>query len=804
MTIHQLFPQPTPFIGRTAELSEIAERLADPTCRLLTLVGLGGTGKTRLSIAAAEQQADAFLHGVYFVALAPLNAGEAMIPAVAEAVGFAFFPGSEPKQQLLDHLSTRQMLLVLDNFEHLMAGVDLVAEILQAAPGVKILVTSRERLNLQAETVFQVGGMAYPDPEQAAQAADYTAVRLFIDGVRRVQPDFPLTPDALAYMASICRQVEGMPLAIVLAAAWSETLSLPEIAQEISRSLDFLATTLRDMPARHRNIRAVFDPSWAMLSEEQRAVLKALSIFRGSFTREAAQAVAGASLPVLASLVTKSLLRHSPAGRYDMHELLRQYVFEKLNALPQDYDEVQARHSTYYAGFMQRQWERSKTDQLRAALDEMEAEMNNVLSAWRTLVAQGQTAQLRQMVYGLWKFMELRSRYQEAAELFGQAADALRTAFPDHSEDGLIGHLLGRKGYFYGAANAPAQGWEAVTEGLTLVERSGSQEDLLAAWDSLGMIGTFMGENRGTRERLDARQITEKLVTLAEARGDLWWAARPMARLGMLAFFEGDHAKAQGFIAEALRIAESYGDVWLRACVLVPFGARIALGLGDYEEARRRAEQSLAWYEEVGQPWGITTSYGELSYIAETVRDFEKAEEYARQRLRILAESGHQTWLTLRAVNAMIQLRIEQGEREQAVEFLTVLLRHPSETPAQQERARRRLARLQAELPPDVFAAASEQGAALSFDTMIARLLARPSAGQTAVPPDGQPLADPLSERELEVLGLIAGGLPNAAIARQLYLSIGTVKWYTSMIYSKLGVSSRTQAVAQAHTLGLL
>ena len=299
-------------------------------------------GKTRLAIQAAEQHLNEFAHGGAFVPLASVGSIDEVISAIANAIKFTFFGPSDPKEYLLSYLHEKQMLLVLDNLEQLLLEnpleaniADLLIEILQQAPGIKLLVTSREALNLQEEWLFEVQGLAFPETAQMEGFEEFDAVTLFVQRARRAFPKFTLSEENRAEIAHICRLVEGMPLAIELAATWMRTLSPAEIAVEIESSLDFLSTTVRDLPERHRSMRVVFDRSWQMLSPQEQQVLRNLSVFRGGFQRQAAEQVAGATLSILSTLVNRTLLRRAAAGRYDLHELVRQYSAAQLASEPQ-------------------------------------------------------------------------------------------------------------------------------------------------------------------------------------------------------------------------------------------------------------------------------------------------------------------------------------------------------------------------------------------------------------------------------------------------------------------------------------
>ena len=378
---HNLPAQTTAFVGREEELAEINTRLQDPACRLLTLLGPGGIGKTRLALRLAEDLIEAepacFEHGVFFVSLAPFRRAEGVVPAVAEALGYSFRTEVEggtrttPRRQLLDYLRRKQLLLVMDNYEHLLAdgtprggesgsdGTGFVTDVLSTAPGVKILVTSRSGLRVQGEHLYPLTGLQVPDAMLRSPADDwqtlrgYSAVELFRQGARQARPDFELRSADMVHVARICRLVQGMPLGILLAAAWVGMLTPEEIAAEIQQSFDFLESDLRDVPLRQRSIRAAFDHSWRLLDEREREVFRGLSVFCGGFTREAAWEVVGASLRDLMSLVHKSLLLPSSPGRYGLHELLRQYAAERLDLAPEQEEGVQERHCSFYSAALE-------------------------------------------------------------------------------------------------------------------------------------------------------------------------------------------------------------------------------------------------------------------------------------------------------------------------------------------------------------------------------------------------------------------------------------------------------------------
>jgi predicted ATPase len=425
---------PTAFIGRTQEINEIGALLDDPSCRLLTLVGPGGIGKTRLAVEVAAHQRAAFPDGIFFVPLAPLNRADDLLTTIAEATPFRFQQDDRsPREQFFAYLSEKQaqrLLLVLDNFEHLLDGVEIVSDILAVTSNLKILVTSREALNLQEEWVRQIAGLAYPHQVNGRVIDDYSAVQLFVDRARRIRGDFDLAEDSRS-VVDICRLVEGMPLAIELAVGWLTTLRPADIAQELQQNLDLLATRSRNLPERHRTLRFVFSQSWRLMSEDEREVFQKLSVFRGGFTREAAQVVAGASLQNLARLIDQSLVRLNDAGRYEIHELLRQYGAEQLIAANQA-EPVQQTYIDYYLGLLYRLEPDIKGHQQLAALDIIAADFENMRHAWQHAVEQRRYVALSQAVESLHWFADMRGRYHDVVHLLRDAVEAFpRTPDPE-------------------------------------------------------------------------------------------------------------------------------------------------------------------------------------------------------------------------------------------------------------------------------------------------------------------------------------------------------------------------------------
>jgi len=792
---HNLPAQATSFVGRQEEMAEIAGLLADRRCRLLVLVGPGGIGKTRLAIEAAATLLGDFADGVYFVPLQSVAAPEFIVPAVAQAIGFSFYGGDDPREQLFEHLRDRRMLLVIDNMEHLLPGADLLAELLARAPEVKLLVTSREVLGLREEWVRPVRGLAFPPGEDAAGAASYSAVQLFAERARQVNAGFSLEREA-GCAATIARLVEGMPLAIELAAAWLRALPCAEVAREIQGSLDFLSTTLRNVPERHRNVRAVFEQTWNRLPAREREVFRRLSAFQGGFAREAAAAVAGADLPTLQSLLDRALLSVSPAGRYEMHALLRQFAAERLAAEPEARAEVHRRHCSYYAGFLAAREDRLKGDDQVAALAEIAGELDNVRAAWRWAVDHGLEDQLRDSMGSLHIFYQVRSLFREAA----QAVDAAVERFQGRGSE-LLPALRLLRGWFYASAGDQSRLRALVDEGVEGLRAAGTGSTLAMALAGVSWLGIEKAETPvpGLPELYE-----DNLAAFRQA-GDLWGEAWSLYSLGSLAWAAHRDEEARDLLQASRDRFLARGDLWGSTYALHNLGLVLSR-LGDYQGAVAVFQQSLRACRQVGDRGGEAFSLHHLGLVLGMREEHGLSMRYLADALRVTLEMKDlegAVWHMYEIALALIRM----GRQVPAVEILARLLQGMGPG-YERDFVASALAEAEAGLPAEVAAAARSRGEATSLESMAAALIAEflPAGEDLPAPAtgDGQPLVEPLSPREREVLALLAAGHSNRDIARELVITVGTVKKHTHNIYGKLQAASRTQAIARARALGLL
>ncbi len=833
--------QSTPFIGRVEELRELQELLSDPTCRLATLVGPGGAGKTRLAIEAARAKAGEFPDGVYFVPLEPVSSAEFLVPAIADSVGFSLRGQQEPKIQLFDYLSGKAALLVLDNFEHVTAAADLLGEMLSAAPKLKLIVTTREALRLGEEWVFPVPGMGFPEDTDATGAQDFDAVRLFVERARRVKRGY--SPDTeWPVIARLCRLVQGMPLAVELAASWVSVLSSEEILAEIERTLDFLSTSLRNVPERHRSVRAVFEESWRLLGEEERAAFARLSVFRGSFGREAAERVAGASLPLLATLLDKSLLKSLPESRYLVHELLRQFALEKLADSPEDVTRAQNAHCSYYCEFLHSRTQDLLGGRQREAASKIEAELDNIRAAWQWAVDRGEAERLKEGVFALTQCWQYKSRYVEAAAALTAAAERLRKQEAAAETDPALALMLMELAWFDIRLGRLEEAEAALVESRGLYDRLAVPLDPAFATDprlGLGIIATIKGDyaaaarlgeearaaseesaNDSNRELAyyvltraaflrgeheTARECAQKAADIATALGDRWFLAYPLIELGNVAAALGDLAAARDYYQSSYDLRREFDDPEGMAIALT-YQGDVALQQQSYEEAQVLYQLAIPIYRQINDKGGLAASLSGMAKAATARADYEAARENFAEALQLAADIQHVPQI-LSLVTGAGEMLIRKGDATEGLDLLTLVLQHPASDHATRSWAQRVLEDRAGQPPdgsggqraagdPERALPALQESLSLTSDLGIGALLAR--AAEAAQPARAPAYPDELTEREVEVLRLIAKGRSNRQIAEELFITGNTVANHVKNILSKSQSANRTEAAAYA------
>lgn len=637
--LHNLPSPTTPLVGREAELAAIARRLAEPGCRLLTLQGPGGVGKTRLALAAAEAatQTAVFPHGIWFVSLAELDNGLLLPTTIADAVALSLAGTATPQTQLLRYLRQKQLLLVLDNAEHLLgetAVISLLHQLLTHTPGLKLLVTSRERLNIRGEWLLPVEGLSFPPT--TPQEETYAAATLFVQCAQRVRPEFQLTATNRKAVWRICQLVEGVPLGIELAATWLRLLSCAEIGAEIGRSYHFLSDAPRAVAGRHQSLHAVFAYSWGLLTASEQQAVARLAVFRGGFSREAAQTVAQATLPLLASLVDKSFLRVRQPGRYEMHAMLRQYAAEKL--LPAEQERVQDRHAAFYAVFLQR-WLRPLQggDQL-AALDGIRRELENVRVGWRWALERPlQVAALphwqslvRDMSEAMFYFFTMRSWFEEGAQLLGQVVAWLGQWGEETAV--LRWRIQARHGWLQFLRGQTVQGEQMLRH--SLAQLAEAKAETIFCHNYLGAAAFYR------QDEAEALGHLQQASVLAQRLDDPFGEAIALDIMGRVQMYRQDFDAAESLLQTSLARKRPLGDRFGMGFSLQNLGA-VAQALGQPERARRLYEESLALREEMGDRRGMGLCLEKLGDLAVAAGDGAAARQLYERCEAIFSEIGN-------------------------------------------------------------------------------------------------------------------------------------------------------------------
>ena len=619
------FPFPaTPLIGREAELASMERLFNDSQCRILTLTGVGGIGKTRLAIEFAVRFPSIFPGGVFYFPLTSVSSPEKIIPAIADVLDFGFSGPTEPKEQLLNYLSSHIMqkaLFIFDNLEHLLLQVpapeekfdvvELISEILRRLPNANILGTSRERLNLHGEWTYELHGLSVPPANFAGRLEEYNSIGLFVNSAQRIKADFHVTDDEQVFIVQICQLVEGVPLAIELAAAWVGVLSCQEIAEEIQSNMDFLTTSMRDIPERHRSIRATFDHSWKLLTDEECWALSQLSIFRGGFDRNAAYQIAGASLPLLASLTAKSLVRRNESGRYDLHEVVRQYALAHLNDNPSNIGTYE-RHCEYYLRLVGDREKSLKSAIQQDAIQQLTDEIDNIRAAWAWAISHKKFAQLGQAGRAFGWYFEIAGLLHEGIEQLEILVQCLKAEPQNNPWGRVLGLALVHQALLYFRKGEFENARKIYEESIATLRPVGDPSLLADGLIFLGIIQHHSGDY------VRAKAVLEEGLVLAQAGKERWFEALAIYNLGYIASLLGGYSEGYEQMMAGLATWRALGDPHVIALGL-NFLVPILIRLGLYEEAKAFMQESIALCEQTKNRWGMGTAYSFLGevYIAE-------------------------------------------------------------------------------------------------------------------------------------------------------------------------------------------
>jgi predicted ATPase/DNA-binding SARP family transcriptional activator len=649
---HNLPGQLTPFLGREQEIAALAQQLVQESYRLITLVGEGGVGKTRLAlqVARALLSTDHFAHGVWFVPLAGLTTtadlAERLATVIAQALHLAFTAEALPTRQLSHFLRTKQLLLVLDNFEHLTAGVDFVVELLQQAGQIKVLVTSRQLLHLQAEYPWPVAGLPTPPTQdEAAQPASallsYDSVALFVERARRANHSFTLTPTTGAAVAQICTFLQGLPLGIELAAAQVAQRSCAEISAALRANVFTLREHFHDLPARHRSMLTVLEDTWQLLSLCEQAALAACAVFQGGFTQEAYTAVAQVSPAILDALTGKSVVHRDGAGRFSVHEFVRQYALTRLNSLPGDQATAAANaHSAYYLALLHEQ----ETVILRhpqTAVTLIQREFDNIQQAWHWALTHHMTSLLAQGCMGLTEFCLYTNLLQDGRQNLAAAIEMTQevVATAEQGAQAVLTHdlvfLLCAQARILYAQSRFEEGLQTARQAVALAREHALPKLVARGLVSCGACLSMLGDYTGATASLTEAQ------TLAAA------VDTPAITLAVLLAFSGlaqdRHAYREGYrlAQEALAFSHAEGILIAENQILNHLGI-YAMSIGDFQQAKEHLLAALALVEARAIEGDKAKVLNNLGIISDQLGDHAAAQQYYQAAHQSACAQGHE------------------------------------------------------------------------------------------------------------------------------------------------------------------
>lgn len=631
-----------PLIGRESEMSAMSKLFKDSKCRLLTLTGMGGIGKTSLAIEFATRYQSSFAAGVYYVPLASVNSADAVISAIADVLGFVFSGPNDPKEQLINYLAVKfstNTLLVLDNLEHLLSSsneeeimlCELISELLHRLPNIKILATSREYLNLQGEWTYELHGLPIPPLNHPGGLDEFSAIELFVQNAQRVKAGFKVTAKEQSAVIQICHLLEGIPLAIELAAAWVGILSCQEIADEIDANIDFLTTSMRDIPERHRSIRASFDHSWHLLSDTQRRILANLSIFYGGFDRAAAEKIAGANLSLLASLVSKSLVRRAEDGRYDLHQAVRQYAMAHLDEDPKQCLKICDLHCEHYLTLIADHEKTLKSSSQQEAVTKLINTLDNIRAAWRWAVENKKIELIEKSIRSLGWFFEVTGLLHEGIDQLKPVIQMLKAEPSSEQRDRILGLALLHQGLLYFRKGQFILSQQLYQESITTL-RQIHERSLLA--DALIFSGTITHLNG---DYTLARAMIEEGLKYARENNDPWFTAFGIYSLGHIDSSIGNYNKGYEQMLVGIDLWRSLGDPHSISLGL-NFMVTTLIQLERFDEAKAIMRESIELCEKAKNRWGMGTAYRYLGSATLAAGDYLEAQDYLSKSLEIFGE----------------------------------------------------------------------------------------------------------------------------------------------------------------------
>jgi len=799
------------FIGREREMTAVGELLANT--RLLTLTGAGGSGKTRLALQVATDLLEEFEHGVWWVELAALSDPLLVPQAVASAVGIPERAGGTVTQALADALRPKQLLLVLDNCEHLLvACAQLIETLLRTCSQVRVLVTSREALTITGETIWLALPLRVPDtyqPPPIEGLLTYEAVQLFVERARSVQPSFTLTPENAAAVMQVCRRLDGMPLAIELAAARIRALSVEQIVTRLDDAYRLLTGGSRSALPRQQTLRAAMDWSYCLLSAQEQAFFRRLSVFAGSFSLAAAEAICAGEpgeaddvLDVLSCLIDKSLVQveeRRGEARYRLLETVRQYGQDKLQECAEA-AQVRRTHRDWYARLAEQAEAEMQEARQESVFDRLEAEHENLRVAIGWSLEQQEAATAAQIGAALLRFWLLRGYMSEGRSWLERALSGFSEKTAVRAQALNAAAILVSLQDDYQRARTLAEESLQLSRELALSKQTGY------ALYILGRLSRIEGDYAG------AVTSFEESLALFRALGQKHDMALVLSGLGLAVLYLGEYERATALCEASLALSRELGDPRAIASWLTNLGM-VMRARGDAQRAKALCEESLAMRRMLGYKGGIAHTLAVLGRIALDQGAYERATACYQESLTLRQEAGEKEGIAtalegLAAVTGMQGHPVRAARLSGAASSLRTLLGAPL-PPIDRPSYEQTVAALRAQLDEPTFTAAWVEGQAMALEEALAEAvqvkaqehippttLPAPWETPSTSPSRGNPFG--LTTREIEVLRLLTQGLTTTQIAEQLTISPRTADAHVRSIYSKLEVTSRAAATRAA------
>ena len=631
--------QPTPLVRREREIGEVADRVRSEEVRLLTLTGPGGTGKTRLGLQAAVDVLEEFSDGAFFVALATITEPELVASTVARALGVKESAEQPLMESLKSYLHFKHLLLVLDNFEQVLEGAPVVAELLGACPKLKVLATSRIPLRLYGEQEYPVPPLTLPDPRVMPPLevlTQYEVVRLFVERARAIKADFFVTNENAPAVAEICARLDGLPLAIELAAARTRMLPPQKMLERLGNRLKLLKGGPRDLPTRQQTLRGTIDWSYELLEEEEKILFGRLSVFSGGRTLEAIEEICDPegeleALEGVESLLEKSLLRQEEGverePRFVMLETVHEYAREKLQESGEE-QEIKRAHAQYFLALAEEGESEVRGPEAAMWLERLEAEHDNLRAALSWALAQEKVELELRLAGALWQFWWMRGHYSEGRRWLENVLAVDGRGSPSARAMALagIGEIASHQGDL-------DQAQEACEEGLKLLAHEASEAKIYLLL-SLGKVALLRGEDY---ER--ATQVNEEALALSREMRHRMGLATSLLHLGLVSQRRGDSEGATEFYEESTALFREWGDKQGLAFCLNNLGV-VAITQGDLVQAQKLTEEAVALLRELGSRGDVSIGLQNLGWIAFLRNELGKAVDLYKQSLTLAWDTG--------------------------------------------------------------------------------------------------------------------------------------------------------------------